>query len=73
MEPVTSKLRRTRLFANLPENGLAELLSERLATSERTLRRDSRLDRLAGTSEDDEARIPLGINFLAAVGRKGGT
>ena len=28
MEPVTSKLRRTRLFANLPENGLAELISE---------------------------------------------
>lgn len=28
MEPVTSKLRRTRLFANLPEDGLAELISE---------------------------------------------
>ncbi|MBS0242033.1 MAG: cyclic nucleotide-binding domain-containing protein [Proteobacteria bacterium] len=27
MEPVTSKLRRTRLFANLPEDGLAELIS----------------------------------------------
>ena len=27
MEPVTSKLRRTRLFANLPEAGLAELIS----------------------------------------------
>lgn len=28
MEPVTSKLRRTRLFANLPEDGLADLISE---------------------------------------------
>ena len=28
MEPVTSKLRRTRLFANVPEDGLAELISE---------------------------------------------
>lgn len=28
MEPVTSKLRRTRLFANLPEEGLADLISE---------------------------------------------
>jgi len=27
MEPVTSKLRRTRLFANLPEDGLADLIS----------------------------------------------
>ncbi len=28
IEPVTSKLRRTRLFANLPEHGLADLISE---------------------------------------------
>ena len=28
MEPVTSKLRRTRLFANVPEDGLAELISD---------------------------------------------
>jgi rhodanese-related sulfurtransferase len=28
MEPVTGKLRRTRLFANLPEDGLAELISK---------------------------------------------
>lgn len=28
MEPVTSKLRRTRLFANLPESGLADLISD---------------------------------------------
>ncbi|MGE0767718.1 MAG: cyclic nucleotide-binding domain-containing protein [Hyphomicrobiaceae bacterium] len=28
MEPVTSKLRRTRLFANVPEQGLADLISE---------------------------------------------
>lgn len=28
MEPVTSKLRRTRLFANVPEDGLADLISE---------------------------------------------
>jgi rhodanese-related sulfurtransferase len=28
MEPVTSKLRRTRLFANLPEDGLADLISD---------------------------------------------
>jgi CRP-like cAMP-binding protein len=27
MEPVTSKLRRTRLFANLPESGLVELIA----------------------------------------------
>ena len=27
MEPVTGKLRRTRLFANLPEDGLADLIS----------------------------------------------
>ena len=28
VEPVTSKLRRTRLFASLPEDGLAELISD---------------------------------------------
>ena len=28
MEPVTNKLRRTRLFANLPEDGLADLIAE---------------------------------------------
>lgn len=59
MEPVTNKLRRTRLFAGLPESGLAELISEP------GLGRGEALDKVAASPGDLVVLLEGGLHMTA--------